>query len=423
MLLSAAPIGLGHLRAIQPLAKIFKKEVLVASSLGEESLAERRLWQKLQGRYEFLSRISQEPWGGRFALKALDVAQKIEPLEKGNDLSRPTLQVRILRDWIKEGLGRHLVQRAKRRNRAFLTSFYALAIAAEMVTVKKVFCVIPDSQVNRAWVAEKPKESKIVYFVPLPETIKRLKAYGVSSKRIFLTGFPLPVKNVHLAQADLARRLTRLDPKKNFWRKGKTLIQRHLQIKAYPQLKSKTPTVTFAIGGAGAQTKMVGRYLQSLRGMIKAGRLKINLVAGIRPQVFQYFTRKVNEIGLGKEVLEGRITIMGETEAAAYFERFNQLLRTTDILWTKPSELSFFTALGLPILMASPIGPHEKYNREWLLKIGVGIRQGKPSESASWLLAQIDNGTFAQAAFNGFLKAPREGTEKIAQLCRHVLGS
>ncbi len=53
------------------------------------------------------------------------------------------------------------------------------------------------------------------------------------------------------------------------------------------------------------------------------------------------------------------------------------MLRTTDILWTKPSELSFYTALGLPIIMTPPLGSQEEFNRKWLLTIASGTDQLK----------------------------------------------
>jgi hypothetical protein len=60
------------------------------------------------------------------------------------------------------------------------------------------------------------------------------------------------------------------------------------------------------------------------------------------------------------------IEIIYHNNLSKYFEKFNHTLRTTDILWTKPSELSFYSGLGLPILLAPSIGPHEKLNRQWL---------------------------------------------------------
>ena len=34
------------------------------------------------------------------------------------------------------------------------------------------------------------------------------------------------------------------------------------------------------------------------------------------------------------------------------------MLRETDVLWTKPSELCFYPALGIPLIMSAPLGAH-----------------------------------------------------------------
>ena len=62
----------------------------------------------------------------------------------------------------------------------------------------------------------------------------------------------------------------------------------------------------------------------------------------------------------------------------AYFHDFTQTLKTTDILWTKPSELSFYCGLGIGIVMAPPIGSQEEFNRVWLTYMGGGVSQNDP---------------------------------------------
>ena len=99
-----------------------------------------------------------------------------------------------------------------------------------------------------------------------------------------------------------------------------------------------------------------------------------------------------------------------------YFAKFNQAIRGADVLWTKPSELSFFCALGLPVVMTPPIGSHEECNSDWLIKNGAGIPQEDPSAVADWIFDWRDRGLLAQSAFNGFFNAPRHGTENIKAL-------
>ena len=109
------------------------------------------------------------------------------------------------------------------------------------------------------------------------------------------------------------------------------------------------------------------------------------------------------------------INLIYALDKKTYFERFNDSLHKTDIIWTKPSEMSFYTALGLPIIIAPPIGAHEIYNQEWLNHIGSGFVQENPEYTADWLFYWLEKGRFAEAAWKGFLEAPKFGTYKIEE--------
>jgi hypothetical protein len=115
--------------------------------------------------------------------------------------------------------------------------------------------------------------------------------------------------------------------------------------------------------------------------------------------------------------LDDKIAIIYNSQVEEYFNDFNLALRTTDILWTKPSELSFYCALGIPILLAPYIGPHEKLNRRWLHEIHAALQPPGPLEyTHQWLFDLRDNGRLAEAAWDGFLKARKLGTYKIEQM-------
>ena len=95
---------------------------------------------------------------------------------------------------------------------------------------------------------------------------------------------------------------------------------------------------------------------------------------------------------------------------------FNQAIRETDLLWTKPSELSFFCGLGIPIIMAPSIGSQEDFNRKWLLEVQAGIPQEDPAYAHQWLTDLLTEGRLAESAWDGFLKARKYGTYKIREL-------
>jgi hypothetical protein len=131
--------------------------------------------------------------------------------------------------------------------------------------------------------------------------------------------------------------------------------------------------------------------------------------------VQEFFTTAVKDMGLRKE-LGKSIRILHADTKADYFKQFSHCLRTTDILWTKPSELSFYPALGIPIIMAPPIGSQEDFNKLWLKTVGAGISQNDPKYANEWIFEWVDSGWLAQAAMRGFLEIPRFGTYNIEKI-------
>jgi UDP-N-acetylglucosamine:LPS N-acetylglucosamine transferase len=111
--------------------------------------------------------------------------------------------------------------------------------------------------------------------------------------------------------------------------------------------------------------------------------------------------------------MNNQVSIIWGESNEAYFDHFNRALHTTDILWTKPSELSFYCALGIPIIMTPAIGPQEKCNQRWLREIGAGIKQQNPEYTNQWLKDLLNKGRLAEAAWNGFLKGRKFGTYNI----------
>jgi len=91
-------------------------------------------------------------------------------------------------------------------------------------------------------------------------------------------------------------------------------------------------------------------------------------------------------------------------------------MRETDILWTKPSELSFYSALGIPIVMAPSIGPQESKNALWLLDKGCALPQDEPLLALEWLTDMLRDGVFAEKALNGFVKNRKLGVYKIEEV-------
>jgi hypothetical protein len=310
-----------------------------------------------------------------------------------------------------------MLSRLKQTGEPLLTTFFAPAVLADSAGYDRIFCVVTDTDINRVWAAKNPASTRIRYLTPSTRAGRRLRAYGVPADNIRLTGFPLPHSllggpQLGALKKNLAARIVRLDAASSFRNAHGELLQRVLGDLPSP---SGPPRLTFAVGGAGAQGELAFRFLPSLKRLIESGRLRVTLVAGVRAEVAARFRQAI----AAAKLAEGpALEILHESDHAAYFRRFNTRLADTDILWSKPSEISFFAALGLPIVISRAMGMHEQYNRRWLLEAGAGLDQGDPRHAAEWLEAWLEDGALAGTAWSGFMRLPQQGLYEIAQLVR-----
>lgn len=413
----SANMGLGHQRATYPLREIAHDGIQL---FGEEEMCqkkEKRQWKIFQNSYESLSRTRQIPLIGPYIFNVLEKLQNISPYYPMRDQSKPSLQVKSLYTLISRGMGKGMSIKLCSEKLPVVTSFYAAAIAAEELTDLPVNCIICDADINRVWVAERPHQSRIVYFAPCGNAMRRLKEYGVPDERIYLTGFPLPLENIgkdmNIIRHDLAKRLIRLDPSKRFRIIHGEEIKYYLGNSWDPDAAAGPITLTYAVGGAGAQAEIAEGVLKSLSNMIKEGRIRLNLVAAHRIEVKNYFEKLILKNGLNMS--EG-VRIVFNKDKNQYFSEFNEILRNTDILWTKPSELSFYCGLGIPIIIAPPIGPHEVLNQRWLRDLGAGLHQSDPQYCSEWIMDYLQDGKLSLAAWDGFLYARKLGAAKIKEV-------
>ena len=160
------------------------------------------------------------------------------------------------------------------------------------------------------------------------------------------------------------------------------------------------------------------QVLESLKRKIARHEVRFNLVAGTRKDVAKFYTEAAIGLGLKKE-LGTWLNIPTFESRMEYFEQFSEILATTDILWTKPSELSFYTGLGIAVVMAPPIGSQEEFNRIWLQYMGGGVSQNDPRYAGEWLFDWVRSGGMARMAWSGYVEAPTHGTYRIEDI---VLG-
>jgi len=280
---------------------------------------------------------------GPWLWRTYDRLQAISPHYPFRDLSKPSLGSMRLDRLMSKGFGGSVVDHTrKREDLPFLTTFFAVALAADRLGRKAVFCVVTDTDVNRIWAAKVPANGRIHHLAPTPLTRQRLMQYGVLPERIHFTGFPLPLENVATAAEDLRRRIPVLDVRGAFRHGYGRMIDAELG--PAPAADGRALSITFAVGGAGAQAELARDILRGLSGVLREGMMRLNLVAGVRAEVEQYFRQTIAELGLEAEL--GRsINLLIAPTKDKYFATFNQL---------RSSRLDGSLASSGPARLASP---------------------------------------------------------------------
>jgi hypothetical protein len=409
----ALDMGYGHLRAAAAIASACGASVVDADRPPVATDAEAAAWLRARRWYEALSRLA-DSWYAPGARRLLDFVTAIP--ESGGDASSPNFAAKQLERMIRRGLGAGIAAHLRRTGDPLVATFYAPAIAADAHGAERVHLVVTDCDVNRVWVPADAQRSRITYFAPTDGAAARLRSYGVAPERIVVTGFPLPPELVGEDDAalrrSLASRLARLDPNGSFRSAHRDEIRGHLGDAVVENQRTEPGSVcvVFAVGGAGAQIGVARRLLATLRARLVAGGIRLVLVAGMRPRVAATFERWIAAAGVGAAA-----SVLYEPDFATYYRRFNETLADADALWTKPSELTFYAALGLPLLLAQPLGVHERRNRAWALSHGAAIDARDVAATAARLPSLVADGSLAAAAWNGYRRLPHDGTRRILE--------
>jgi hypothetical protein len=406
-------MGYGHQRAAYPLLEWSLSGNINLNDYEGISSWEKAYWLNSRKTYEKISYFKKIPIMGELVFKLMDYFQRIAPFYPHRSLRPKTLQQKMFFKAVKKGVGKNLINKLNENPFPLVTSFFVAAYSAEYYGYKgPIYCIICDADISRAWAPIDPKNSKIIYLATNNRTKERLMMYGVLEKNIKITGFPLPLENKgeneSILKKNLGVRLKNLDLNGSFKNKFKSLLQDNEIV--IPEYSIKPLTITFAVGGAGAQRELGGLLLKKLLKQIQKGKVKLNLVAGSRGDVNDYFKEIINSLELNGH---DNVKIIYHPQKVEYFKLFNECIRESDVLWTKPSELSFYSAFGLPIIMSEPVGSQEVFNREWLIEIGAGLDSLDLKYVDEWLFDWQKNGRLARAAFNAYLNAPRYGTENI----------
>ena len=385
-LVAAIDMGYGHLRPAAAIAEFLGTEVMQMDlpPLGDQR--DEDFWRRVRTMYEPLTRLSQAPAVGRPLRTLLNTVTAIPSAWPERDLSGPTAGTRWMQRAAREGVGHALAEHLKRDGVPLMATFYAAAILAELHGASRLHCLLTDSDVNRVWAPPEPRKSRIRYFTPTERGRRRMVCYGVAPDRVHRTGYPLPDELVGRDGAALRR---------NFEARATRLSG-----------KGDPPLVVLAIGGAGAQVPLAKELVGGMAAQVRDGSLRLAVVAGRRGEVASALKDALTAARIEAELLY-------DPDVYGYIRRFNALLASADVLWSKPSEMTFFAALGLPFVSAPPVGMHEECNLRWASDRGAALAQHDPAASGEWLLEWLEDGVLSSAAEAG-LRLPSRGLYEIA---------
>ncbi|NOU18561.1 MAG: hypothetical protein HOO91_13480 [Bacteroidales bacterium] len=398
VLLTTAEMGYGHLRALYPFFEMQGYRLVILGQTDCSKSAEKKFWKFTLKTYEVVSRIKCFPLLGWLAFGLMNNLLSIPPRNKEMKKHRKSFSFWLLERIIGMGLCKGLINEIVDNHSLVFTSFYAPVIALSKIRDVQVYCQICDSDLSRVWVADAPYNSSTHYFVPCNRATERLLSYGVGLEKIHLTGFPFPDELVGGINQEKAKR--------NF-QKRMILLENPKIISSEFPLK-----IAYIVGGAGAYSDIGLKLAISLKEGIISGTIILYLVAGIKGNVASKY-RRFKEKKFPNSI---NIQIVESSNLSEYFHQFAELTSNIHILWTKPSELVFYSALGIPIIMTDPLGPQEEANHEWVLETNVGIDQPFKTYVNLWVIDKLRKGEFAKMARFGWEKGIRTALYKIPEI-------
>jgi hypothetical protein len=395
-------MGLGHLRALYPFEELLSTKIVVLGQNPSSSSRSRFLWRNALRGYNWLSRSQQLPVIGKPIFSVLDSLLAIDPIFEATNGKKRSIPLELVEYAVSAGACDDLSKCDG--DETVLTSFYTPAIyfSTQKPDVK-LLCQICDTDLSRVWVPRK-KLSNLYYLAPCSRAYRRLLSYGVAKSNIFLTGFPFPNGLVGGSNQDIALR--------NF----ENRLLRFQSVTEKTGVKT-TLRVVFAIGGAGAQIDIAFEAAQSLELQIQSEEIEFILLVPYQ----QKLQKRVIEFKEKFFCKSNFFNVISPSNQTEYFSKFTEIIATADVLWTKPSELSFYSALGIPIIISPPIGAQERANREWLIEIGAGVDQLNPKSAHIWLENLLISGSLYRMARLGWESGIRTGAYKTMEIIEDIL--
>jgi hypothetical protein len=191
----------------------------------------------------------------------------------------------------------------------------------------------------------------------------------------------------------------------------------------------KTRRVLLPIGGAGAQRKYVADLLSALQGKLREKELFMFLNAGDHPKVFAGLSKALDELQIEYNLIDSHkalrsfiaanpldgsdsadlkaVTLFHFSSHFEAFEATDLLMRISDVLATKPSELAFFP---IPKLFLRRVGDHEAASVYRSRELGEGTIEAREIETAAHYVSLLcdEDDVFVQMN-EAVISAARQG--------------
>ncbi|MGO8705252.1 MAG: DUF6938 domain-containing protein [Candidatus Brocadiia bacterium] len=393
-------MGYGHLRAADNVAGLGRGRLVRVDLPPFANLADLLVWKSSQDLYHVVSRTVETRL--RFLFRVLERIEDIPDDSQRASMEYPML-IRFL---VRSGVGRGLRRLASPSDNGHgdqvclprLHTFFLPGLACVYNRFPgKNYQLLCDADFHRVWAPIKPNDGDVTYLVPTAAGADRLISYGVAHDRIAVTGFPLPVANtggrdLDVLQSDLRARLERLSP------------------------RSDSPLrLVFALSGAGCYLILLKTLIRELLPELRSRKLTLCIAAGDNRKAKAEIESHLAALSTGPA--DG-VTILYSPDVLEAFAQFNRALRESDLLITKPGELVFYAALGIPQVLLPPVGKHEFKNRAYLIENSAALDLPGAESAGAWLQAQRANGAWRRAAESAFARLPKLGTFAINEIVR-----
>ena len=397
-------MGYGHLRAADNVAGLGLGRLVRVDQPPFASLADIWVWKSSQDLYHAVSRAVETRL--RFLFRVLE---RIEDIPEDSTLASMDYSM-LVACLIRMGVGRGLRRLSAESDGALkghsclprLHTFFVPGLACIYNRFPgKNYQLLCDADFHRVWAPIKPNDGDVTYLIPTAAGADRMMSYGVSHERIVVTGFPLPVANtggmnLNVLKPDFLARLERLSP------------------------QSDSPLrLVFSLSGAGCYLHLLKALIRELLPELRSGKLTLCIAAGDNARAKAEIESHLARLKVGATAEGGcaipadGVTILYSPDVLEAFALFNRALRESDLLITKPGELVFYAALGMPQVLLPPVGKHEFKNRAYLIENSAALDLPGAESAGAWLLAQRANGAWRHAAESAFARLPKLGTFAI----------